>query len=57
MNRRDFLKAGAILGAGAAATVAYAALNPGGTSNLVTQTGTTATTNAGLQTRLADPSQ
>jgi multiple sugar transport system substrate-binding protein len=57
MNRRDFLKAGAILGAGAAATAAYATLSPGGISNISTQTGisTTATTNAALQARLSDP--
>ncbi|MDA4119970.1 MAG: twin-arginine translocation signal domain-containing protein, partial [Thaumarchaeota archaeon] len=55
MNRRDFLKAGAILGAGAAATVAYATLSPGGTSNIVTQTNGSTTTNAGLQARLSDP--
>jgi len=55
MKRRDFLKAGAILGAGAAAAVAYATLSPGGTSNIVTQTTASTTTNAGLQARLADP--
>jgi multiple sugar transport system substrate-binding protein len=54
MNRRDFFKAGAILGAGAAAAVAYATLSPGGTLSTMTQTsGTTA--NSGLQARLADP--
>jgi multiple sugar transport system substrate-binding protein len=56
MNRRDFLKAGAILGAGAAAASAYAILSPGGVSNTATQTASsTTTTNPGLQARLADP--
>jgi len=57
MNRRDFLKAGAILGAGAAATVAYATLSPGGIANTSTETSvsTTPTANAGLQARLSDP--
>jgi multiple sugar transport system substrate-binding protein len=56
MNRRDFLKAGAILGAGAAAAAAYAALGPGGTSSTVTQTGISSTPSPGLESRLSDPS-
>ncbi len=57
MNRRDFLKAGAILGAGAiGAVAAYAWLSPGGVTNTTTnQTGGSSTSNAGLDARLADP--
>src|SRR5438309_6561600 len=55
MDRREFLKAGAILGAGAAAAVAYAALSPGGTSSTTTQRIST-TASSGLQARMADPS-
>lgn len=55
MNRRDFLKAGAILGAGAAAAGAYAALSPGAISNTTTQTGFNTVPNPGLESRLADP--
>jgi multiple sugar transport system substrate-binding protein len=56
LNRRDFLKAGAILGAGAAAAAAYAALSPGRTSNTVSQTGSSSTASLGLEARLSDPS-
>ncbi len=56
MNRRDFLKAGAILGAGAVAAAAYATLAPGGISNTATQSGTASSgANPGLDARLADP--
>lgn len=56
MNRRDFLKVGGILGAGAVAAAAYATLAPGGISNTPTQTGTTSSVaNPGLDARLADP--
>ena len=55
MKRRDFLKAGAILGAGAVAAAAYATLSPGGVSNTGTQSGTSTTVNLGLDARLADP--
>jgi multiple sugar transport system substrate-binding protein len=56
MNRRDFLKAGAILGAGAAAAAAYAALSPGGTPSTQTRTVSSPTSSLGLGPRLADPS-
>jgi ABC-type glycerol-3-phosphate transport system substrate-binding protein len=55
MNRRNFLKAGAILGAGAAAAAAYAALSPGGTTNTLSQTGSNSTADLGLEARLRDP--
>ena len=55
MKRRDFLKAGAILGAGAVAAAAYAALGSGGVSSTATQTGANTTANLGLDARLADP--
>lgn len=59
MNRRDFLKAGAVLGAGAVASVAaYAALGPSGpgtTTTLQSGTGSTTTASLGLDARLADP--
>jgi multiple sugar transport system substrate-binding protein len=55
MKRRDFLKAGAILGAGAAAATAYALLSPGTTSNTTTQTGSNPPPSPGLAARLADP--
>lgn len=54
MKRRDFLKTGAILGAGAvAAAAAYATLGPGGASNTGTTTSTTV--GPGLAARYADP--
>jgi multiple sugar transport system substrate-binding protein len=56
MKRRDFLKAGAILGAGAVAAAAYATLSPGGLSNTATQTGTNSTATGVLASRIADPS-
>jgi len=56
LNRRDFLKAGAIVGAGAAAAAAYALYGPGGIATSTTQVVSSSTTNAGLQQRLADPS-
>jgi len=57
MNRRDFLKAGAILGAGAAASVAaYVYLSPARTSSIATATGSTTTSNLGIENRLNDPS-
>ncbi|MDA4117980.1 MAG: extracellular solute-binding protein [Thaumarchaeota archaeon] len=56
MNRRNFLKAGAILGAGAAAAAAYATLAPGATSSKAGQTGSGTTADLGLQARLNDPS-
>ncbi len=55
MNRRDFLKAGAILGAGAAAAAAYAALSPSGSSSVLSQAGSNSTASGALQSRLADP--
>ncbi len=55
MNRRDFLKAGAVLGAGAVAAAAYATLSPGAGSNTGTQSGSSTTTNLGLDSRLSDP--
>ncbi len=56
MKRRDFLKTGAILGAGAvAAAAAYVTLGPGGISNPGTQTGSTTTTGPGLAARYSDP--
>src|SRR5579859_1911314 len=55
MKRRDFLKTGAIVGAGAvAAAAAYYALGPSGTSGSSTQT-SSKTAGPGLDTRLADP--
>ncbi len=59
MNRRDFLKAGAILGVGAvAAAAAYATLAPtrnnGG--SLATSTGSLSSSNLGIESRLNDPS-
>jgi multiple sugar transport system substrate-binding protein len=57
MNRREFLKAGAILGAGAiAAATAYTALAPRGIANTSSLSTSDATSNAGLDARLADPS-
>jgi len=56
VNRRDFLKAGAVAGVGAlAAAAAYTALGQGGSSNTTIQSGSTTTSNAGLDARLADP--
>jgi len=56
VNRRDFLKAGAILGAGAAAAaVAYATLAPGGGQPIPGGTASTSTSNLGLDQRLSDP--
>jgi ABC-type glycerol-3-phosphate transport system substrate-binding protein len=58
MNRRDFLKAGAILGAGAAAAAAaYVTLTPRRTNdgNLVSTTGSNSSSNAGIDNRLNDP--
>ncbi len=59
MNRRDFLKAGAILGAGAAAAAAaYVTLAPtpskGG--NLASTASSSSSLNSGLESRLNDPS-
>jgi multiple sugar transport system substrate-binding protein len=57
MNRRDFLKAGAILGAGAAAAAAYATLGPRSTSTVTaTQTSSSETGGLGIEARLGDPS-
>ncbi len=57
MNRRDFLKAGAILGAGAAAAAAYATLGPRfSPASVSTQTSSSATAGLGIEARLSDPS-
>jgi ABC-type glycerol-3-phosphate transport system substrate-binding protein len=58
MNRRDFLKAGAIFGAGAAAAaVAYATLSPRGIpGTALSQTGSNGTGSLGIEARLSDPS-
>jgi multiple sugar transport system substrate-binding protein len=57
MNRRDFLRAGAILGAGAAAAAAaYVGLTPRGTTGILSSTGSNATSQLGIQGRLSDPS-
>ncbi|MDG6966775.1 MAG: extracellular solute-binding protein [Nitrososphaerota archaeon] len=58
MNRRDFLRAGAILGAGAAAAaVSYVALTPPAVSPSGTVSGSsTAASSLGIASRLADPS-
>ncbi len=56
MNRRDFLKTGAILGAGAvAAAAAYATWSPRVPPTTGTQTVTSTSANLGLDTRMADP--
>src|SRR5271155_5273935 len=57
MNRRDFLKTGAILGAGAAAAAAaYVSLSPRATTGSLSSTGSNATSRLGIQGRLGDPS-
>lgn len=57
MNRRDFLKTGAILGAGAAAAAAaYVSLSPRATTGALRSIGSNATSTLGIQGRLNDPS-
>ncbi|MGH9920198.1 MAG: twin-arginine translocation signal domain-containing protein, partial [Nitrososphaerales archaeon] len=59
MNRRDFLKTGAILGVGAAAAAAaYVTLTPASNdaANLASTTVSSSSVNSALQSRLADPS-
>jgi multiple sugar transport system substrate-binding protein len=58
MNRRDFLKAGAILGVGAAAAAAaYVTLTPKGTNggNPLGTTGSNSSSDLGIESRLNDP--
>jgi multiple sugar transport system substrate-binding protein len=58
MNRRDFLKAGAVLGAGAAAAAAaFVSLTPTRTnSTIVSTTGSNSSSDIGIENRLNDPS-
>lgn len=57
MNRRDFLRTGAILGAGAAAAAAaYVGLSPKGTTRVLSSIGSNSTSQLGIQGRLNDPS-
>ena len=58
MNRREFLKTGAILGVGAAAAAAsYTALTPSRSSGTLTSsTSSRASSNSGIENRLNDPS-
>jgi multiple sugar transport system substrate-binding protein len=56
MKRRDFLRAGAMLGAGAAAAAAYAVFGPGLTPSTVNQRGPSSSGDTGLEGRLNDPS-